>query len=507
MDTTPNGASLDPSGRTPRPEPCLMTIFGSRGDLARRKLWPALYNLALDGLLPEPFAIVGLGRHPYSREEFLQAVYDDVAASSRRPPEPQFWDLFARQLSYFSGDFESIETYRHLATELAQTARAHGVGKNRAFYLALPASIVPPILGHLRESGLFYQPAADHWLRVVFEKPFGHDLDSARALNEQIAAVLDESQVYRIDHYLAKENVQNLLVFRFGNSLFESAWSRQHIDNVQITMAEDIGVGSRGAFYEETGVIRDVVQNHLLQLLSLVAMESPSSYAADAIRDEKVRVLNSIHVMTPDDVWRDTVRGQCTSYRTEKNVAPDSTTPTYAALRLFIDNWRWKDVPFYIRAGKCLPRRQTEINIQFHATPVCLFGDESICRKLEPNLLTMRIQPHEGISLSYMMKPPGPTMDAQRADLKFCYFCDQGYKPPEAYERLILNIFQGDQTLFVRRDAIEIQWQVVMPILQAWEATLPTDFPNYQPDTWGPPAADEMLAREGRQWWIGPELT
>jgi glucose-6-phosphate 1-dehydrogenase len=484
-----------------------LVVFGSRGDLARKKLWPALYNLALDQLLPEPFAIIGLGRHPYSPEEFLQAVHDDIAQNSRRPLDEQYWEPFARQLSYFSGDFEHADTYQSLAAELDKSAQAHGVGKNRAFYLALPASVVPPILGHLQETGLFHRPVPDYWLRAVFEKPFGHNLESACELNEQIAAILDESQVYRIDHYLAKENVQNLLVFRFGNSLYESVWNREHIDNVQITMAEDMGVGSRGAFYEETGVIRDVVQNHLLQLLSLVGMESPLSYAADAIRDEKVRVLDAVHLMTPEEVWRDTVRGQCANYRAEKNVAPDSVTPTYAALTLYIDNPRWKGVPFYIRAGKCLPKRQTEIIIQFHAAPICLFGDESICRKMEPNLLTLRIQPHEGISFSYMMKPPGPAMDAQRAVMKFCYLCDLGYKPPDAYERLILNIFQGDQTLFVRRDAVETQWRVVMPILQAWESTPPDDFPNYAPGMWGPPAADDLLNREGRRWWLGADPT
>jgi glucose-6-phosphate 1-dehydrogenase len=338
---------------------------------------------------------------------------------------------------------------------------------------------------------------------VILEKPFGRDLASALALNRRVAEVLDESQVYRIDHYLAKETVQNILVFRFGNSLFEPAWNRQHIDHVQITMAEEIGVGTRGAFYEEVGALRDVFQNHLLQLLSLVAMEPPSSFDANPLRDERVKVLKAIRLLLPEEVQREAIRGQYAGYREEPHVAPDSRTPTYAALRLFIDNWRWQGVPFYLRTGKRLPQRLTEIAIQFRSVPLCLFGNSAVCAKLAPNVLVLRIQPDEGINLSFMLKPPGASMDLTEADLRFSYREQFAYDPPEAYERLLFNCLQGDATLFVRSDAVEVQWRVVEPLLEAWEQGLALEFPNYAPGSWGPAAADDLLHRDGRSWRKG----
>ncbi len=487
------------SGPQPPPEPALFIIFGSRGDLSRRKLLPALFNLLRDGALPRDFAVLGLGRKPFTPEQFQQDVHHDLEQHSRRPPLRNAWARFSKRLRYFQGVFEEAGTYIALKRTIDEMERRHRTGGNRVIYLAVPPDVAPMLLRHLRDAGIISEPHATPWTRVIFEKPFGEDLASARELNRLIAHTLDESQVYRIDHYLAKETVQNIHVFRFANTLFESAWNHREIDHVQITMAEQLGIGTRGAFYDEVGVVRDVLQNHLLQLLSLIAMETPSAFTAEAIRDEKTRVLRAVRGLSPDEVPRHAVRGQYDGYRREPHVAPDSATPTFAALRLFIDNARWQGVPFYLRTGKKLATRLTEIVIQFRDVSSCLFNDPEVCRQLAPNALVLRIQPNEAITLTVMVKAPGMRPDVHPVEMDFCYHCKYG-TAFEAYERLLINVLQGDQTLFVRSDAVETQWQIVEPLLRYWDTHPPTDFPNYAPASWGPQAADELIQRDGRRW-------
>lgn len=496
-----------------------LVIFGASGDLARRKLVPALYSLEAGGLLPKSLNVIGVDLTPMADDAFRGAMRQSCEELGRQGRmRTDVWDRFATRLSYYQGGVTDLSSMEGLAGLLRQKDAARGGGGkgssgkgdgggDRIFYLSVPPDVYPDALRTLGASKLVSKAARHPAHRVVVEKPFGRDLQSARELNEVAMAVLREDQLYRIDHYLGKETVQNLLVFRFGNAIWEPLWNRNHIDHVQVTAAESIGVEGRGAFYERTGVLRDVVQNHLLQVLSLVTMEPPISFEADAVRDQKAQALRCLRPMTPADVRRWTVRGQygpgkmngweVPGYRQEPNVAPDSQMPTFVAIRLFFDDPRWEGVPFYLRAGKRLATRVTEVSILFRQASHVLFG--AACP--EPNVLTLRIQPNEGISLHFALKVPGSPMEVVGEDLDFRYQAALGSEPPEAYERLLLDAIRGEATLFVRDDEVEAAWRFITPILQAWEEQPPAALPNYAPGSWGPPEVDALIKADGRVWW------
>ncbi len=485
---------------SPRPEPCAIVIFGATGDLTGRKLAPALYNLMVEDLLPEPSVVIGVAREPMTTASFADRMLRRVSEHSRREVDPARWERFAAKLDYVAGEFASPALYEQLRTRL-EAAEAAGTRGNRLFYFATPPAVFPTIIDHLAASGLIYRHAPGDKgpsCRVIVEKPFGRDLSSARALNDLIAGHLDETQIFRIDHYLGKETVQNILVLRFGNSLFEPLWNRNYIDHVEITAAETIGIEGRGAFYEATGVVRDVIQNHLLQVLALVAMEVPASFGADDIRDEKIQVLRSIRRLQPEDVAANAVRGQYRGYRDEPGVANDATTATYAALRVMIDDWRWQGVPFFLRAGKQLAERVTEVAIHFKSVPLVLFKHEAAGEALQPAVLTLRIQPEEGITLRFVAKVPGDRIAIGNVVMSMTYA--DAFKRPisEAYERLLLDCMRGDATLYTRRDSVDRAWQLMDPILHAWDKTPGAHV--YEPGSAGPAVADELIARDGRAW-------
>ncbi|HEY0478740.1 MAG TPA: glucose-6-phosphate dehydrogenase [Kofleriaceae bacterium] len=486
--------------RRRRPDPTAIVIFGATGDLAGRKLAPALYNVMLDSALAEPTVIIGVSRGELTAQQFAERLKPRVTEFSRRKVEPAMWDKFASTLDYVAGEFDSDATYLALKARL-EAAAAKGTRGNRVFYLSTPPAAFPVILQKLQQHALIdraVQGPGKPSCRVIVEKPFGRDLTSARQLNEMIGNYLDESQIYRIDHYLGKETVQNILVLRFGNSIFEPLWNRNHVDYVEITAAESIGIEGRGAFYESTGVVRDVIQNHLLQVMSLVTMEVPASFSADDIRDEKSQVLRSVRNLDLNDVANHCVRGQYRGYREEDGVAPESQTPTYAAMRFMIDSWRWQGVPFYLRAGKKLAERLTEVDIHFRAVPLVLFKDEAAGNALQPAVLTLRIQPHEGISLRFVAKVPGENINVGNVLMTMTYA--DAFKRPisEAYERLLLDCMRGDATLFNRRDSVDRAWELIQPVLQIWEATPGVHL--YEPGSAGPAAADEMIGRDGHSW-------
>ncbi len=490
------------------PDPHTMVLFGATGDLSHRKVFPALAQLWRTNLLPADWQLVAVARRPFDDESFRAEVAASLERHSRVALEPEIGRQFLERISYHRGDFGDGASFDRLVERIHAQARQQGGVANVLFYLATQPSAFPTIIGQLGRCGLDHEVHGGGWRRVVVEKPFGRDLDSARRLNREVGRVFREAQVYRIDHYLGKETVRNLLVFRFGNGIFEPIWNRQYVDHVQITVAESIGVEDRGAFYEETGATRDVLQNHLLQLLSLVAMEPPAAFAADPLRDEKVKVLRSVAMPSRARLARDVVRGQygpgwvegvaVPGYREEPEVDPASETETFVACRLEVDNWRWSGVPFYLRHGKRLPKRATEIAIQFRDVPHRLFAEADT--EPEPNLLAIRIQPDEGILLRFGSKVPGLGFDIRTVTMDFTYGSSFAADAPDAYETLLLDAMLGDASLFTRADEVEAAWGIVTPVLASWLDAPPPEFPNHEAGTWGPEAADTLASRDDRRW-------
>jgi len=512
QETSDQQADLAAEAHQIRPaERCAMVIFGASGDLTKRKLLPSLYHLAKKKLLPAEFALLGCAIDDISQDEFRLRVKADLKEFGGAPDECKFCDWLVERLYYLSGDFQNPEIYQRIKALLADVDKKHGTNGSYFYYLATSPTLIGAIVQQLGAAGLA-EEGPNQWRRVVIEKPFGHDLDSARALNREIGQVLAERQIYRIDHYLGKETVQNILVFRFSNGIFEPIWNRRYIDHVQITVAETLGVEQRGGYYDHAGALRDMVPNHILQLVSLTSMEPPISFHADAVRDEQAKILHAIQPLSPEEVLSRAVRGQygegmvdgvsVPAYRHEPNVAADSNTDTFVALKLSIDNWRWADVPFYIRTGKRLASRVTEVAIQFRRAPFVLFRDTPV-EKLAPNLLVLHIQPDEGISLRFGAKVPGIQVDIGAVNMDFRYQDYFGNEPSTGYERLLYDCMTGDATLFQRADMVEAGWNVVQPLLDVWKALPPRSFPNYKSGTWGPKESDELMARDRRQWRNG----
>jgi glucose-6-phosphate 1-dehydrogenase len=492
------------------PDASCLVIFGASGDLTQRKLIPALYSLAHDGLLPAGQTIIGFARPDYTDDAFRMAMREACDKFARvRPVDEAVWENFAKGLMYVRGEFGEPEAYLRLNQKLQECDKTRGTGGRRIYYLAVPPNFFPVISEFLGAEKMVTDPErGGPFTRVIIEKPFGHDLASAKELNRVAVSTFRERQVFRIDHYLGKETVQNLLVLRFANGIFEPFWNRQYIDHVQLTVAETVGVEKRGGYFETAGITRDIIQNHMLQLVSLIAMEPPVAYEPDAVRDEKVKVLRALREFPRGREEDNAVRGQyaegsvlgekAPAYRTEPNVSPESKVETYAALKLYVDNWRWADVPFYVRAGKRLPKRVTDISIHFRAAPYPLFNKMSSLR-MQSNVLAIRIQPDEGISLKFDSKVPGPTVRTAPVTMEFRYATSFGAEPPEAYERLLLETMLGDSTLFARRDEVETAWAWLDPLLNAWanDGRAPEPYPA---GTWGPEAADTLIERDGRKW-------
>jgi glucose-6-phosphate 1-dehydrogenase len=485
---------------------CAIVIFGANGDLTKRKLMPALYRLAYDRRLSAGFAVVGISRTEYSDDQFRAKMLEAVQQFSEDTSfDQEVWNTFAQGLFYVSGDVGDAGLYQRLARRLEDEESSRHTGGNVLFYLSTQPSHYAPTVAGLGAAGL---GRGGGWRRLIVEKPFGHDLESAIELSDELHKVFRESEVYRIDHYLGKETVQNILAFRFANGIFEPLWNRRYVNHVQITAAESIGVEGRGAYYEEVGALADMIQNHLLQVMATIAMEPSASFRANSVRDERSKLLRSIRPMAPDQVLENTVSGQygpariggkdVPGYRQEPGVHLESQTDTYAAVTLFVDNWRWAGVPFYVRTGKRLPKRVTEIAIEFNQAPLSIFEDEDGggCAR---NGLIVRVQPEEGISLKFLSKRPGRGMMLRPVSMDFNYGSSFGERSPSAYETLLLDALIGDPTLYTRQDMVEASWAVVEPIQNVWRETK-FDFPNYPAGSWGPPAADEMLARRGHAW-------
>jgi glucose-6-phosphate 1-dehydrogenase len=492
------------------PDPCMMVIFGASGDLTKRKLIPAIFDLARQGLLPSGFTIVGVGRTAMSTDTFREYMLAAMKEFGRlQETEKILWETFARSLHYVAADSSIADEFHDVKKELRRIGNERKSGENLLFYLSTPPNMYEPIVKGLAHCGLNKPASSRHWVRIIIEKPFGVDLASARHLNAEVLQVFDESQVYRIDHYLGKETVQNLLVFRFANGIFEPIWNRNYIDHVQITAAETVGVESRGGYYEHAGAMRDMIQNHMLQLLALTAMEPPVLFDAQQVRDEKQKVFQAIRQIKPADVHLYSVRGQyaagtiagkaVAAYKDERGVAADSVTETYVALKLQIDSWRWADVPFYVRSGKRLPKRVTEIAIQFKKTPHHLFTHFPT-DSLDQNNIVIRVQPDEGISLKFSSKIPGSSMRMRPVTMDFRYGSSFGGHLADAYTRLILDCMLGDATLYARGDSVDVAWQLITPIHEGWASNKKSKVDNYAAGTWGPAEADQMLANDGRRW-------
>jgi glucose-6-phosphate 1-dehydrogenase len=492
-------------------EPCSMVIFGASGDLTHRMLLPALYNLALDRRLPPRLGVIGFARTNWTDGDFREEARRSVQEYSRRPVDSQVWDSFAANLHYVQGDYGSSEAFDRLHRKLEAVQEAHRTDPNCLFYLAIPPTAFDDVIEQLGNGPYCRtRDPGSGWGRLIVEKPFGTDLHSSAHLNRVIHTAFREDDVFRIDHYLGKETVQNILVFRFANGIMEPVWNRRYVDHVQVTVAETVGVAGRGGYYEEAGALRDMVQNHMMQLLSLVAMEPPTTYNGRSVRNEKVKVLQAVRRINPREVRASTARGQygpgwvtgeeVAGYREEESVSRRSGTETFAALRLYVDSWRWADVPFYVRTGKRLPKRTTEIAVTFKRVPHLLFREAVDVPYLEPNVLSIRIQPNEGITLKFLTKAPGSPLRIRPANMDFLYGASFLVQAPSAYETLLLDAFRGDATLFTRSDEVEAAWEIVEPVREGWGGMPPPKFPNYEAGTWGPEDADELIQRDGRQW-------
>ncbi len=493
--------------------PTIIFIFGGSGDLTNRKLIPALYNLFLDNYLPENFIVVGVGRTSFaSNEEYRNKLLEGVQEFSRRKDELNIqWQSFASKVSYYELDLQDDATYQKIASWINDKAKEWNVRPNVIFYMAVAPQLAPAIAKKLSEQKLCENIKCT---RMVFEKPFGRDLQSAHELNQQLNSMFNEEQIFRIDHYLGKETVQNILAFRFANTLFEPVWNNNYVDHVQITVAETVGVEDRGGYYEQAGALRDMVQNHILQLLCMIAMEPPVSFDANEIRNKKADVLQAIRKIDPEDVHTHAVRGQYSDgwikgkqvqgYRQEKNISPQSPVETFVAAKFFVDNWRWRNVPFYVRSGKYMHEKTTLITIQFKEAPGYSFPAEA-AETWRPNRLTISIQPEMDIRIRFQAKRPGPNMILNPVDMVFSYAEAYDGKEPEAYETLLEDVISGNPTLFMRADQVEAAWKVITPILEAWQNRPPVDFPNYAPDSWGPEDAEALIAKDGHHWVTLPQ--
>lgn len=490
-------------------DPCVMVIFGATGDLTKRKLFPALYNLANEDFLPHKFAIIGVGRQEMTSEEFRTQMIGHLREFIPNGPNDSLLKWFEERIFYTGGDFDDDKKlFGDLKELVGEVTATHQIPDNYFYYLATPPDLFSKVTQKIVKNGMG-KDENGNWRRFIYEKPFGHDLESAKRLNSDLLKLVKEHQIYRIDHYLGKETVQNILVFRFGNSIFEPIWNRNYVDHVQITVAEKLGVELRGGYYDSAGALRDMIPNHILQLVTLTAMEPPVSFEADSVRDEQAKILQAVQPFLPEDVLRCAVRGQYSDgeiegkqvpgYRSEDKVSPTSNTETFAAMRLLIDNWRWANVPFYIRTGKRMPAKHSSIVIQFKRAPFMLFRDTSI-EKLTTNRIVIHIQPDEGITLHFGAKIPGPIVNMGAVDMDFDYLDHFGEQVSTGYERLLFDCMIGDATLFQRADMVEAGWRIVSPIQDVWSALPARDFPNYSAGSWGPKDSDEMLAADGRAW-------